>query len=199
MVTVGVLGLQGDFLEHVQMLKNIEGVKTIVVKAEKDLKELDALILPGGESTTIGRLMERSGLKEAVAESIRKGMPVLGTCAGLILLAKRIKDRVVGEVDQPTLALMDLSVIRNGFGRQKESFEVEVHLNGVGKVPGVFIRAPIIDDLWGKAEAIGSIHHPVLGHVTVAAKQENMIGIAFHPEIGNDPKIHKMLITMARK
>ncbi len=199
MVTVGVLGLQGDFLEHVQILKGMEGVEARIVKTERDLKGLDALILPGGESTTIGRLMERTGLREAVAEAVRGGMPVLGTCAGLILLAKRVKDRVVGEVDQPTLALMDISVIRNGFGRQRESFEAEVHIKDMGKVPGVFIRAPIIDDLWGKAEAIGSIQHPVIGNVIVAARQENMVGVAFHPEIGDDPKVHKMLISMAKR
>lgn len=199
MVVVGVLGLQGDFLEHLQMLESIDGVKGAIVKTEKDLKGIDALILPGGESTTIGRLMEKAGLKEAMAEVIRGGMPVLGTCAGLILLAKKVKDRIVGEVDQPTLALMDLSVMRNGFGRQRESFEAEVNIKDVGKVPGVFIRAPIIDNLWGKAEPIGSVQHPTLGNVIVAAKQENMLGVAFHPEIGDDSKIHKMLITMAKR
>lgn len=199
MVKVGVLGLQGDFLEHLQLLKCMDGVNAVIVKTEREVKEIDALILPGGESTTIGRLMEHRGLREVVAEAIRGGMPVLGTCAGLILLAKRVKDRVVGEMDQPTLSLMDVSVIRNGFGRQRESFEAEVQIKEIGKVRGAFIRAPIIDNVWGKAEVIGTIRHPTVGEAIVAAKQDNMLGIAFHPEIEDDPKIHKMLITMAKK
>lgn len=199
MVVVGVLGLQGDFLEHLQILSKIDGVRAAIIKTKESIKGVDAIILPGGESTTIGRLMERAGLKEALTEAIRGGMPALGTCAGLILLAKKVKDRVVGEVDQPTLALMDISVVRNGFGRQKESFEARVDMKDIGEVRGIFIRAPIIDELWGRAEPIGHIQHPTLGRITVAARQENMLGVAFHPELGGDPKVHKMLIEMAKR
>lgn len=198
MVRVGVLGLQGDVLEHVELLREIKGVEPVVVKDAKSLASVDALVIPGGESTTIGRLIEMRGLREDIIDRIRGGLPVLGTCAGAILLATRVEDREVGEVEQPLLRVMDIYVLRNAFGRQKDSFEAQVELDGIGRVRGAFIRAPVIKEAWGKAEIIGYINHPVGGKAGVAAIQDNMLAVVFHPEITGDKKIHLFLIDMAK-
>lgn len=198
MVRVGILGLQGDVLEHVELLREIKGVEPVVVKDAKSLAIVDALVIPGGESTTIGRLIEMRGLREDIIDQIREGLPVLGTCAGAILLATRVEDREVGEVKQPLLRVMDIHVLRNAFGRQKDSFEAQVELDGIGRVRGAFIRAPVIKEAWGKAKIIGYINHPVAGKAGVAAIQDNMLAVVFHPEITSDKKIHLFLIDMAK-
>ncbi|ABM80877.1 pyridoxal 5'-phosphate synthase glutaminase subunit PdxT [Hyperthermus butylicus] len=198
MVVVGVLALQGDWIEHIELLREIEGVEAVPVKTEKQLESIDALIIPGGESTTIGRLIERRGLLEPLRDRIRAGLPVLGTCAGSILLAKKVRDRVVGPVEQPLLAVMDIAVLRNAFGRQMNSFEAEVHIEGVGTVHAAFIRAPIIEETWGEARPIAKLNHPLLGEVTVAARQKAIIATVFHPEITGDSKLHKLLVAAAK-
>ncbi|MBC7113917.1 MAG: pyridoxal 5'-phosphate synthase glutaminase subunit PdxT [Candidatus Methanomethyliales bacterium] len=200
MVRVGVLALQGDFLEHLEVLQNL--AETRLIMGAKDFNAdggIDALVLPGGESTTIGRLLEATALKSELIEKIKEGMPTLATCAGTVLLAKRIKDRVVGETDQQRLGVMDISVIRNGFGRQSNSFECKVELKGIGAVKASFIRAPRIDSVWGSAEPIGYINHPKVGRTIVGAVQSNIIALTFHPEIHGDEKVHRTLISMVRR
>lgn len=198
MVRVGVLGLQGDVLEHVQMLEGIEGAEPVVVKRREDLEGVDALIIPGGESTTIGRLIELRGLREPIVELAERGVPVLGTCAGAVLLAKRARDREVGSVEQPLLALMDIAVLRNAFGRQRESFEATVELEGLGPVRAAFIRAPVIEEAWGRARIAARLRHPALGEVAVAAVQDNLVAVSFHTEVTGDDKLHRMLVDMAK-
>ncbi len=200
MVTVGILALQGDYVEHLQLLEELDSAGCVPVRMPNDLGKVDALVLPGGESTTLGRLMERAGLWEALVDVIRDdGIPVLGTCAGSVLLAKRVRDMGVGGTDQPTLGLMDIAVVRNAFGRQRRSFEADVDVKGLGNIRGVFIRAPVIEELWGKSEELASIDHPSLSRVIVAAGQDNMIAVTFHPEISGDVSLHRMLVEMAKR
>lgn len=199
MVVVGVLGLQGDFLEHVQLLARISGVRPLLVKSPRDLAGVDALIIPGGESTTIGKLMRVRGLDAAVAELAREGRPLMGTCAGAVLLAKKVRDRAVGETGQPLLELMDIAVMRNAFGRQRESFETEVFVEGVGRVRGVFIRAPAIVESWGDARIVGLVKHPGVGSVGAVAAQRNMLAVTFHPELTGDTRIYEHLLSLSRR
>jgi len=197
-VRVGILALQGDFLEHFEILRDM-GVEAVYVKKPKDLENIDALIIPGGESTTIGSLIQYAGLAPAITRFAEEGKPILGTCAGAILLAKKVVDRVVGETGQFTLGLMNIAVVRNAFGRQNQSFEAVVSIEGVGEVRAAFIRAPIISDAWPPAKIIGYVNHPVLGKVGAAAIQGNLMAITFHPEITGDKKIYEYLITLAKK
>lgn len=198
MVKVGVLAVQGDFLEHIQILREL-GVEAVQVKRQEDLRGVDALIIPGGESTTIGKLMALNKLDEAVIDYSRNGMPIMGTCAGAILLAKSVTDKVVGVVNQPTLKLMDIKVVRNYFGRQRDSFIAKVHLEEIGEVEVAFIRAPAIVEAWGDARITGFIDHPKVGRTGVAAKQGSMIALAFHPEITGEVRVYKYFIGMVRR
>lgn len=195
---IGVLALQGDYLEHAQLLKEL-GVEAVYVKRSEQLREIKALIIPGGESTTIGNLISQMGLSQAIVKYAEEGNPVLGTCAGTIILAKKVIDRVVGETGQFTLGLMNVAVTRNAFGRQNESFEAKVYIEDVGEVRAAFIRAPVISDAWSPAKITGYIDHPAIGRVGVAAKQGSLIAISFHPEIKGDKKIYEYLISLAKK
>jgi len=195
---VGVFGLQGDIEEHVtitnlalsQMKLNGE---VIWVKKLEDIKHIDGLIIPGGESTVIGRLADYNKTLKAIKERILDGAPVLGTCAGLIMLAKRVYDRVVGDVEQPILGLMDIVVERNAFGRQRESFEADLNIPVLGDKPfkGVFIRAPVIRDVGPEVKPLCKLNETV-----VAAQQYNMIGVSFHPELTDDTRLHKYFLKM---
>ncbi|MEM3366614.1 MAG: pyridoxal 5'-phosphate synthase glutaminase subunit PdxT [Candidatus Methanomethyliaceae archaeon] len=197
MVRVGVLALQGDFVEHMEMLYSLAEPKP--VRVVEDLSNIDALILPGGESTTIGRLIERVGLSEALVNKISfEGIPTLATCAGTVLLAKKIKDRVLGDMAQSSLGILDISILRNGFGRQINSFECDVKVENVGIISALFIRAPVINELWGSAKPIACIDHPKTGKTVVAVSQSNVIALTFHPEIRGDTKIYRTLISMAK-
>jgi 5'-phosphate synthase pdxT subunit len=196
-VKIGVLALQGDYLEHAQLLKEL-GVEAVYVKRSEQLREIKALIIPGGESTTIGNLISQMGLSQAIVEYAEEGNPVLGTCAGAIILAKKVIDRVVGETGQFTLGLMNMAVTRNAFGRQNESFEATVYIEDIGEVRAAFIRAPVISDAWSPAKITGYIDHPAMGRVGVAAKQGSLIAISFHPEITGDKKIYEYLISLAK-
>ena len=198
MVRVGILALQGDFLEHFEILRDL-GVEAVYIKKPRDLEHIDALIIPGGESTTIGSLIQYAGLAPAITRFAEEGKPILGTCAGAILLAKKVVDRVVGETGQFTLGLMNIAVVRNAFGRQNQSFEATVSIEGIGEVRVAFIRAPIISDAWSPAKIIGYVNHPVLGKVGAAAVQSNLMALTFHPEITGDKKIYEHLITLAKK
>ncbi|MEL9990274.1 MAG: pyridoxal 5'-phosphate synthase glutaminase subunit PdxT [Thermoproteus sp.] len=197
---IGILALQGDVEEHAQAaLKAAEelGVSAQVaeVKAPRDLSALDALILTGGESTTISLLTSRAGLKEAVRDVINSGVPTLATCAGMIYLAKRIRG---GTPRQTSLEVLDVEVLRNAFGRQRESFEVKLTVDGFGEVDAIFIRAPAVTSVWGSARSIASLTHKSLGEVSVAVRQNNVLATAFHPELSTTA-FHKWLIVEAKR
>jgi len=200
-LTIGILGLQGDIEEHLAITKlalsqlGLDG-EVIWAKTIKDIKRVDGLIIPGGESTVIGRLMEYNRTLKAVKERIYDGIPVLGTCAGLITLAKKVYDRTVGEVKQPILGVMDVVVERNAFGRQRESFEADLEIPALGEKPfrGVFIRAPAIREMGPQVKTLCR-----LNEVVVAAQQHNMIGVAFHPELADDTRLHEYFIRLTGK
>jgi len=195
---IGVLALQGAVEEHIAAARlalkemGIEGsVKQ--VKTVGDVDAVQGLIIPGGESTVIGRLSIINRTLQVIKQRIYDGMPTLGTCAGLILLARKVYDRVLGETRQPTLGVMDVVVERNAFGRQRESFEVELEIPIIGekKFKAVFIRAPAIREIGPQVKAIAK-----LDNIIVAAQQNNIIGTAFHPELTDDTRIHQLLINM---
>jgi pyridoxal 5'-phosphate synthase pdxT subunit len=188
MAKIGVLSLQGAVSEHLDHLRRC-GAEAVAVKRPADLAGVDGLIIPGGESTTIGGLMEQFGLNEAIKERCGAGMAVFGTCAGMVLLAREILD---GIKDQPRLALMDIKVRRNAFGRQKESFEAPVALKGLdGPVEGVFIRAPIITEAGPGVEVLAAREEGI-----VAARQGKLLTTSFHPELTGDLRLHHYFIAM---
>ncbi len=185
---VGVLALQGDFAEHVAMLREI-GAAPFEVRTADQLATADALIVPGGESTSMARLMDAYALREPLQAFGRSGKPVWGTCAGLILLAGRLIE------DRPEpLGLMDTVVQRNGFGRQVDSFESELEVSGVdgGPFHAVFIRAPIICQAGPAVEVLASLEDGTI----VAARQDNLLATAFHPELTHDHRLHRYFIQM---
>jgi 5'-phosphate synthase pdxT subunit len=186
---IGVAALQGDVAEHVRAVRAVGGAPR-EVRRPADLEGLAGLIIPGGESTTIGRLMVEYGLDEAIVSRHHEGMAVFGTCAGLILLARDI----VGS-HQPRLGLMDLSVRRNAFGRQRESFEALLDVPAIGADPltAVFIRAPYIERVGPEAEELAAVNgRPVL------ARQGRCLAAAFHPELTDDPRLHAYFLQLAR-
>ena len=182
----GVLALQGDFAEHVAVLNRI-GVASAEVRLPRDLERVDALIMPGGESTTFGKLAVRWGMIEPIRAFIQAGKPVWGTCAGLIFLA-----RDVGR-DQPTLGMMDIKVRRNAFGRQVDSFTTGLDIAGVagGPYPGVFIRAPLIESVGPDVEVLCTLADGTI----VAARQGNMLATSFHPELTRDARVHEFFLS----
>jgi len=187
---VGVLALQGDFREHLAALRACE-VEGVPIRLAADLDPVDALILPGGESTTMARLMEPA-LKAAIQRRSAAGMPVLGTCAGMILMARDVQD---GRADQEPLKLMDIGVRRNAYGRQIDSFEAEVESAAIGGAgPAVFIRAPQVTDRAPEVEELAS-------HAgqPVAVKQGNRLALAFHPELTPDRRWHQYFLSLNGK
>jgi len=197
---IGVFGLQGDIEEHIAITKlaltemDLNG-EAFWTKTSEDIERVDGLIIPGGESTVIGRLAYYNRSLEAVKERIYGGMPVLGTCAGLIMLAKEVYDRVVGEVRQPVLGVMDIVVERNAFGRQRESFEANLKIPALGEEPfrGVFIRAPAIREVGPEVNVLCKLNETI-----VAAQQNNIIGVSFHPELTNDTRLHRYFIKIIK-
>jgi 5'-phosphate synthase pdxT subunit len=184
---VGVLALQGDFREHLAALRACE-VEGVPVRLATDLENVDALILPGGESTTMARLMEPA-LRDSIQRRVAAGMPVLGTCAGMILMARHIQD---GRVDQEPLELMDIGVRRNAYGRQIDSFEAEVESPAIGGVgPAVFIRAPQLIERGAGVEELARHRGQ-----TVAVKQGNRLALAFHPELMPDRRWHQYFLSL---
>jgi len=183
----GVLALQGAFLEHMRALQRV-GVKAREVRLPADLEGLTGLIIPGGESTTIGKLMTTYGLVEPVRAMARDGFPIWGTCAGMILLA-----RDIGGLAQPLIGVMDITAERNAFGRQLDSFEVRVDLPALGTVPfpAVFIRAPLILAVGEDVDVLGCLAD---GRI-VAARQANLLATAFHPELTADDRLHRYFVT----
>jgi 5'-phosphate synthase pdxT subunit len=183
---VGVLALQGDFREHLAALRATE-VEGVPVRLATDLENVDALILPGGESTTMARLMEPA-LRDSIQRRVAAGMPVMGTCAGMILMARDVQD---GRVDQEPLQLMDIEVRRNAYGRQIDSFEAEVESQAIGGVgPAVFIRAPQLIEHGDSVEELA--RH---GDQVVAVRQGNRLALAFHPELTPDRRWHQYFLT----
>jgi pyridoxal 5'-phosphate synthase pdxT subunit len=181
---IGVLALQGDVREHVEILKKL-GVEPVEVRSVEDLEGLAGLIVPGGESTTIGKIMVESGLLDGVRSYFYKGGPVWGTCAGMVLAASATTGG-----RQPLLGLMNALVERNGFGRQVNSFEKDLEIEGFEKpFTGVFIRAPFFEDVGPGVEVIGKV-----GDRVVAAKGENILVTAFHPELTDDHRFHEYFL-----
>lgn len=191
-LVLGVLAVQGDFAEHAAMLRRADPSVTVrEVRTPKDLSGLDGLIVPGGESTTIGKLLVAYGLEEPIRHAAQQGMPVWGTCAGMILLAR---DIVGGEPDG-RIGLMDLTVQRNAFGRQIDSFETELTFSGLDHpIHAVFIRAPTVQRLGANAEALATLPD---GRV-VAARQGNLLATAFHPELTPDVSLHAYFIQVCK-
>lgn len=187
---VGVLALQGDFLEHAQMLRAV-GTEVTEVRLPSDLEGLDGMVIPGGESTTIARLLIRYDLLEPLRQRIKAGLPVMGTCAGMIVLAERAEG-----LDREGLGVMALDVKRNAFGRQVDSFEADLHMPRVADRPvhAVFIRAPRIEQVRPPAEVLATLDDGTV----IAAQQGNMLALAFHPELTDDTSIHQYFLRMVR-
>ena len=190
---IGVLALQGAFIEHEKMLQRL-GVETVEVRLPQDLDGVDGVIIPGGESTTIGKLAVQYNLIEPLRELARSGKPVWGTCAGLIFMAKE-----VGR-DQPLLGLLDVTVQRNAFGRQVDSFEADISIKGVdGDQPfhAIFIRAPLIASVGPEVEVLARIEKDQ-AEVIVAAQQGNLLVTSFHPELSSDDRFHRYFVKLAK-
>ncbi|BCP65810.1 pyridoxal 5'-phosphate synthase glutaminase subunit PdxT [Thermus thermophilus] len=185
---VGVLALQGDFREHKAALKRL-GLEAKEVRKVKDLEGLKALIVPGGESTTIGKLAREYGLEEAVRRRVEEGtLALFGTCAGAIWLAREI----LGYPEQPRLGVLDAAVERNAFGRQVESFEEDLEVEGLGSFHGVFIRAPVFRRLGEGVEVLAR-----LGDLPVLVRQGKVLASSFHPELTEDPRLHRYFLELA--
>ena len=186
---VGVLALQGAFARHLQVLGGL-GAATTEVRTTEDLLEVDALVLPGGESPTMSMLLDSSGLHDAVADRITSGMPVLGPCAGMILLARHVAD---GRPDQRSFAAIEIDVLRNGYGRQVDSFEADLDVTGLDEpFHGVFIRAPVVEWVGDGVEVLGTVDgRPVL------CRQGAVVVASFHPEMSGDGRIHRRFLDTA--
>lgn len=189
MLKIGVLALQGAVREHVKCLQ-ADDVEVVTVKKVEQLQDLDGLVFPGGESTTMRKLIDKYGFFEPLKQFGESGKPIFGTCAGLILMAKSI----VGQ-DSGHLGLMDMTVQRNAFGRQRESFETDLIVSGVGDdIRAIFIRAPLIVEVGENVEILSKY-----GGEIVAAKQDHYLACSFHPELTDDHRFHQYFIEMVRK
>ena len=197
-LTFGVLSIQGDVLENILSVKaaidalDIDATVT-AVRTTDEISKVDGLVIPGGESTTIGQLSKFNGSLKILKEKIEEGMPVLGICAGMVLLSNNANDKVVGKIDQPLLNILDIKLERNSFGRQRESFESDISLDSIGipKFNGVFIRAPSISDVGSDVEVLSKFNEKI-----IAVKKNNVIGVAFHPELTTDISLHKYFVNL---
>lgn len=186
---IGVLALQGAVSEHIRSLERA-GAEAVAVKKTEQLDELDGLVIPGGESTTIGKLMRKYGFIERVREFSDAGKPIFGTCAGLIVLAKKIEGQ-----EEPHLGLMDMTVARNAFGRQRESFEIDLPITGIEQpVRAVFIRAPLIREIGADVEVLA-----VYNGEMVTAREGHLLVSSFHPELTDDYRLHEYFTQMVRQ
>ena len=189
---IGILALQGAFAEHERVLERL-GVENVELRNLEDFqkyqKELSGLILPGGESTTMGKLLRDQDMLLPIREAILSGLPVFGTCAGLILLAKEITSQ-----DESHLGTMDMVIERNAYGRQLGSFYTEAECKGVGKIPMTFIRGPIISSVGEDVEILAIVDNQI-----VAAQEKNMLVTSFHPELNDDVRLHQYFINMCKE
>jgi len=195
--TVGVLALQGDVREHARMLERC-GVSAVPVRRERELAAVDGIVIPGGESTTIDKLLRAFDLFDPLQRAIRAGLPAYGSCAGMILLADRVLDGIEG---QQTLGGLDVTVRRNAFGRQVDSFEADLLIEGVEGAPlhAVFIRAPWVESVGPRAEVLGTVSAgPAAGRI-VAVRDRNVIATSFHPEITDDDRVHRVFVEIVRE
>ncbi|MFD0590521.1 pyridoxal 5'-phosphate synthase glutaminase subunit PdxT [Paenibacillus sp. GCM10027627] len=186
---IGVLALQGAVAEHIRSLE-AAGAEAVAVKRIEQLDELNGLVIPGGESTTIGKLMRKYGFMEAIRDFSAKGKPLFGTCAGLIVLA----DRIEGQEDAH-LKLMDMTVARNAFGRQRESFETDLPVKGINEtVRAVFIRAPLIKSVGAGVEVLSTYNDEI-----VTARQGTLLAASYHPELTDDYRLHSYFLEMVKE
>ncbi|EZQ11010.1 MULTISPECIES: pyridoxal 5'-phosphate synthase glutaminase subunit PdxT [Acidianus] len=197
---IGILAYQGSFEEHALQTRRALDVmgldgEIVPVKQKKDL-DVDGIIIPGGESTTIGIVASKMGLLDELKAKANEGLPVLGTCAGAIMLGKEVSDAKVGKKSQPLLGIMDISVMRNYYGRQRESFEANVDLSELdgGMQRVVFIRAPAILKVWGNAQSLSKFQGTY-----VIVKEGSLLATTFHPELSSTTKVHEYFISMVRK
>ena len=188
---IGVLALQGDFREHIRMLEQLD-VGATEVRTQGELALVDALVIPGGESTTIGKLAANLGLIDPIRQRCDEGMPVFGTCAGMIFLAASTMDH-----DQPQVGVLDAAVQRNAFGRQVDSFEADLDVEGLNSpMHAIFIRAPWIDKVGSSVEVLSTVDGPDGLQHPVVVRQGRILASSFHPELTADTRLHKMLIDM---
>jgi pyridoxal 5'-phosphate synthase pdxT subunit len=191
-LNIGVLALQGDFEAHLKMLAEL-GVEGKAVRLPKHLQDLDGIIVPGGESTTIGKLMVLYGLVEPLRQQIQEGFPVWGTCAGLILLARETDNALIG---QPLLATMHIRVRRNAFGSQRESFETDLSVPVLGEAPfhALFIRGPAVESVGPQVEVLATLDDGTI----VAVREGALLGTAFHPEVAGDTRFHQYFLRIVQ-
>jgi len=191
--TIGVFALQGDVREHLRMLDSL-GARAIGVRRPAEFEQCHGLVIPGGESTTMFKLARTFDLFEPIRQQIKEGLPVFGTCAGMIMLADRVED---GTPDQETLGGLDITVRRNAFGRQVDSFEGDLDFAGLDEtVHAIFIRAPWVESTGPGVEALARIDHgPAAGRI-VAVRQGSLMATSFHPEVGGDDRIHRMFVDL---
>ena len=191
---VGILALQGDFREHALALVEA-GAEPVEVRRPEALAALDAVVLPGGESTTLSMLLDSSGLRSALQERLDDGLPAFGTCAGMILLARRVLD---GRPDQRGFGLLDMAVRRNGFGRQLDSFETELSVRGWREpLPAVFIRAPLVEEVGPSVEVLASVPDGKGSMTPVLCRSGRHLVSSFHPELTGDARVHELFLSMA--
>ena len=195
--TVGVLALQGDVREHARMLEHC-GVSAVPVRRERELAAVDGIVIPGGESTTIDKLLRAFDLFDPLQRAIRAGLPAYGSCAWMILLADRVLDWIEG---QQTLGGLDVTVRRNAFGRQVDSFEADLLIEGVAGAPlhAVFIRAPWVESVGPRAEVLGTVSAGPAACSIVAVLDRNVIATSFHPEITDDDRVHRVFVEIVRE
>ena len=191
--TIGVFALQGDVREHLRMLADL-GVEPLAVRRPAELEACDGLVIPGGESTTMAKLARTFDLFEPLRDRIKQGMPTFGTCAGMIMLADRIEDGAPG---QETLGGLDITVRRNAFGRQVDSFEGDIAFEGLAdQVHAIFIRAPWVEAVGDGVETLARVDHgPAAGRI-VAVRQGPLMATSFHPEVGGDSRIHALFVDL---
>ena len=194
---IGVLALQGDVREHESALSAV-GAEVMRVRSSVDLASVDALVIPGGESTTMSKLALSNGLMEPLREARRAGMPMYGSCAGMIMLADRVTD---ARPDQETIGGLDITVRRNAFGRQVDSFETDMDIVGVGDEPvhAVFIRAPWVESAGPEVEVLATIETGGDAGTIVAVRQGPLLATSFHPELTGDHRIHRMFVEIVRR
>jgi 5'-phosphate synthase pdxT subunit len=192
--TIGVLALQGDVREHLAALTAC-GARVRAVRRPEELHGLDGIVLPGGESTTIDKLARIFEVRDPLVAALAAGLPAYGSCAGMILLADRVLD---GTRDQQTFGSLDITVRRNAFGRQTESFETDVHLKGLEGPPlhAVFIRAPWVEQAGPDVSVLGQVEVPGMGSKIVAVRQANRFATAFHPEVTDDLRVHQYFVDL---